>query len=149
MTGISPFFANYGFYPRLGVEPTKPCPPNLSYARKRQFYKANIVTERFERILTQLTALAKQSIQRGEENANENRSDAPTYSIGQEVYIDTRNIKTNRLMKKGDDKWVGPYPVQVVYLHACLVNLPPGMKIFLVFHNSLLRPKSDSNGLPG
>lgn len=33
-TGVSPFFVNYGFHPRLGVEPTKPCPPNLSNARK-------------------------------------------------------------------------------------------------------------------
>jgi hypothetical protein len=148
-TGVSPFFANYGFHPRLGVEPTKPCPPNLSTTRKRQFYKANVVAERFERILAQLTALAKQSIQKQEENANENRSDAPAYSVGQEVYVDTRNMKTNRPMKKGDDKWAGPYPIQAVYPRACLVKLPPGMKIFPVFHNSLLRPKSDSNGLPG
>jgi hypothetical protein len=52
-------------------------------------------------------------------------------------------------MKRGDDKWAGPFSVKTVYLRACLVDLPPGMKIFLVFHNSLLRPKSDSNGLPG
>jgi hypothetical protein len=52
-------------------------------------------------------------------------------------------------MKKGDDKWAGPYLVQAIYPRACLINLPPGMKIFLVFHNSLLRPGSDSNGLPG
>jgi hypothetical protein len=36
-TGVSPFFANYGFNPRLGVEPSKPCPPNLNHA---QFSKA-------------------------------------------------------------------------------------------------------------
>ncbi len=31
-TGVSPFFANYGFNPRMGVEPAKPCPPELSNA---------------------------------------------------------------------------------------------------------------------
>jgi hypothetical protein len=50
-TGVSPFFANYGFHPRLGTEPTDPCPPDLSVIQKRQFYRANVVAERFERIL--------------------------------------------------------------------------------------------------
>ena len=28
--GVSPFFANYGFHPKLGVEPNEPCPLTLS-----------------------------------------------------------------------------------------------------------------------
>ena len=24
--GVSPFFANYGFHPKLGVKPSQPCP---------------------------------------------------------------------------------------------------------------------------
>jgi hypothetical protein len=148
-TGASPFFANYGFHPKLGTEPTEPCPPNLSAIQKRQFYKANVVAERFERIVTQLKALAQQAAQRYEENANMSRADAPRYSIGQDVYVDTRNMKTSRPMKKGDDKWAGPYPVLKVYPRACLIGLPEGMKIFPVFHNSLLRPKPQTKGLPG
>jgi hypothetical protein len=148
-TGVSPFFANYGFHPRLGVEPTTPCPPNLVGTRKKQFYKANVVAERFQRILAQLTALAKQSVQRFEETANNHRSPAPRYTTGQEVYIDTKNMKTNQPMKKGDDRWVGPYPIRAVYPRACLIELPTNMKIFPVFHNSLLRPKSESDGVPG
>ena len=56
--GVSPFFANYGFNPRLGTEPSDPCPPNLSLAQKRQLYKANIVADRLEYITTLLKALA-------------------------------------------------------------------------------------------
>ena len=52
-------------------------------------------------------------------------------------------------MKKGDDKWVDPYPILSVYPRACLVKLPERMKIFPVFHHSLLRPGSNSRGLPG
>ena len=148
-TGVSPFFANYGFHPQLGIEPTKPCPPNLSSVQKRQFYKANVVADRFERILTQLKALARLSSQRYEENANESRAEAPRYLVGEEVYINTRNMKTNRPMKKGDDKWAGPYPILKVYPRSCLVQLPDHMKIFPVFHNSLLRPKTNGQGLKG
>ena len=148
-TNVSPFFANYGFHPRLGIEPSSPCPPNLSAAQKAQFYRANVVANRFERILDLLKALAKQSQQRYEDNANAHREDAPKFRVGDQVYVDTRNMKTNRPMKKGDDKWTGPYKVLEVYPRACRVQLPNGVKIFPVFHNHLLRPKTTSTGLPG
>ena len=35
------------------------------------------------------------------------------------------------------------------YKRSCLVKLPEGMKIFPVFHTSLLRAKPSSTGLPG
>ena len=52
-------------------------------------------------------------------------------------------------MKKGDDKWAGPYLILKAYRRSCLLELPEGIKIFPVFHNSLLRPKPDAKGLPG
>lgn len=58
-------------------------------------------------------------------------------------------MKTNCPLKKGDDGWVGPHPIRVVYPRACLVDLPADMKIFPVFHTSLLRPRNDSPGLLG
>src|ERR1043165_2937315 len=58
-------------------------------------------------------------------------------------------MKTNRPMKKGDDKWTGLYPILKVYPRSCLLRLPKGMKIFPVFHNSLLWPKTSSKGLAG
>jgi transposase InsO family protein len=149
-TGVSPFFANYGFHPRLGVEPSSPCPPNLTPAQRSQFYRANTVASRFERILDQLKALAKQSQQRAEDNANVHREDAYNYEVGDEVYIDTRNMKTNRPLKKGDDKWIGPFKVLEVYPRACRIELPNRVRIFPVFHNHLLRPKDPrAQGLPG
>ena len=88
-------------------------------------------------------------MQRYEDYANVSREDAPRYSAGQEIYVDIKNIKTNRLIKKGDDKWAGPYLVLKIYPRSCLLKLPKGIRIFLIFHNSLLKPKSNAKGLPG
>ncbi|EFQ93460.1 hypothetical protein PTT_09178, partial [Pyrenophora teres f. teres 0-1] len=118
-------------------------------AQKQQFYRANAVADRFDRIITQLKALAQQSIDKYEHYANVHREDAPVYKIGQKVWVDTRHMKTNRPMKKGDDKVAGPFKILKVYPRACLVELPSTMKIFPVFHYSLLRPYTDARGLPG
>jgi hypothetical protein len=97
----------------------------------------------------QLKALANQAIQNYEDNANEHREKAPRYVEGHKVWIDTRNMKTNRPMKKGDNKWDGPHTVLKAYKRSCLLRLPATMKIFPVFHNVLLRPYTLSKGLPG
>jgi hypothetical protein len=39
--------------------------------------------------------------------------------------------------------------ISKTYSRACLLELPSEMKIFPVFHYSLLRPHSNSPGLPG
>ncbi|RAL61484.1 hypothetical protein DID88_009413 [Monilinia fructigena] len=84
-TGCSPFFANYGFNPHIGVEPSKPCPPDMTIAQKREFFKGNKTADRMERILSQLQALARQAVTIYEENANRHRIDSPRYCIGQKV----------------------------------------------------------------
>ena len=148
-TGFSPFFANYGFHPRLGFEPRQACSPDKTPQQKKEFLKANNIADRFERILEQLKALASDAGRRYEENANVHRSDAPVYNIGQRVWLDTRNLKTNRPMKKGDDKWAGPYVVTAVYPRACALKLPEDIRIFPVFHTSLLQPHNEETGLRG
>jgi len=52
-------------------------------------------------------------------------------------------------MKKGDDKWAGPYTVTKVYPRACALDLRGELKVFPVFHHSLLRLRKPSAGLRG
>jgi hypothetical protein len=94
-TNVSPFFTNYRFYLRLSVESSAPCLPNFSAPQKAQFYKANIVVNRFERILNLLKALAKQSQQCYKDNVNAHCKDVLIFKVGDKVYIDTKNMKTN------------------------------------------------------
>jgi hypothetical protein len=96
-----------------------------------------------------LKALAQQSVSKYEDYANKHREDSPRYEEGQRIFVDTRNMKTNRPIKKRDDKMAGPYKILKVYLRACPLELPAETKIFPVFHNSLLWPHSEAVGLHG
>ena len=138
-TGISPFFANYGFKPRLGIEPAGHPPQNLSAQAKMEFFRADAVANRFDRILTQLKALARISQQRYEDNANTRRDEGALFRKDDMVMVSLENMKTNRPKKKWDDKWDGPYQVVAVYRGAVVVDLPDHIRVNKSFHTSKVR----------
>jgi hypothetical protein len=138
-TGVSPFFANYGFNPRLGIEPPTPRPPHLSEQAKKEYLRADAVALRFERILDQLKALARASQQRYEDNANTRRDEATMFKEGDQVMVSLENMRTNRPKKKWDDKWDGPYKVLKAYRGAVVIDLPPHIKVNNSFHTSKVR----------
>ncbi|KAG6977862.1 Transposon Ty3-I Gag-Pol polyprotein [Fusarium oxysporum f. sp. conglutinans] len=83
-TGMSPFFANYGFNPAMGFEPTI----------------------QSEGPLPRETLNTAQA--RYEDQANRHRRPARRYQEGDHVWLDARNIKTLRPQKKLDWKNIGP-----------------------------------------
>jgi len=139
-TGVSPFFANYGFHPRMGVEPAQPCPPEITEAQRREFFRASEIANRFKAILDTATALSKQAQDRYEEGANRRRRDAPVYRVGDWVMLNMKHYKTGRPVQKLEPRWEGPFRVTKVSSHAVTLQLPANMKIFNTFHVSLVRP---------
>jgi hypothetical protein len=138
-TGVSPFFANYGFNPRLGIEPLGPVPSALPAHAKKEFLRADAIAGRFERILTQLKALAKISQQRYEDNANRKRDEAGTFKVDDMVMVSLENMKTNRPKRKWDDNWDGPFPILAVYKGAVVIDLPDHIRVNKSFHTSKVR----------
>ena len=148
-TGVSPFFANYGFHPRVGVEPTTPCPPNLSKTQKQEFFKATELANRFRAILDTVTALSRQAQDRYEGNANSKRTDAVKYQPGDKVMLNMTNMATGRPSAKLTPRWEGPFLVQKSSSHAVTLKLPANMKVFNTFHVQLVRPWTPHDGIPG
>jgi hypothetical protein len=107
------------------------------------------MADRFDRIFTQMKALAENTNRRYKNQANRSRTDALRYKISDQIWISTKYMKTNKPMKKGDNKWTGFYAITAVYPKACAVKLLNSMRIFSVFHNSLLRPAELQLALPG
>lgn len=96
-----------------------------------------------------LRAEMKRAQDRYEEGANSGRLPAPSFKIGDQVWLSAKNIRTVRLSKKLDHKRLGKFKVsQVVSPYAYKLDLPASTKVHPVFHVSLLEPAAD-NPIPG
>ena len=135
-TTLSPFFLNHGFHPQMSFGPD---PTSYEATRQRlQAQRAEEVTERMKEIL----AFAKEHIaearERMSEQANRHCKDVD-YEVGDMVFLNSKNIKTQRPSKKLNDKMLDPFKVIAKVERAFQLELPRTMLIHNVFHPGLLR----------
>ncbi|PRP76670.1 retrotransposable element protein [Planoprotostelium fungivorum] len=75
--------------------------------------------------------------------ADRHQSEAPIYQPGDKVLLSTKHFGTLRPKPKWADKWIGPYHI-LKEAHpgssSYVLSLPPSIKIYPVFHSSLLIP---------
>lgn len=144
-TGISPFFANHGFYPRLSFAPPRPKSDLSNKSLDGQEFALKM-KEVLDLLRTNLIAARH----RMEISANANRLPAPAYRVGDLVLLSTKNITSARPIAKFDAKYIGPFRVrQIVNSNSYKLNLPYELQsIHPVFHTNLLRPAAGTP-LPG
>jgi len=136
-TKTSPFFALYGFEPRMGFEPIVP-DSRPATRDAALFGKQMEVIYEFCRVEIRATQA------RWEEHANKKRKPARRYKPGETVWLNPKNIQTLRPQKKLDWKNLGPFKVkQMTSSHACESELPDTMRSHPVFNVNLLRPASE------
>lgn len=132
-SGMSPFFANYGYHPQLSTVP--PSTANVTSPTAAESVRA--LTQLHEHLRKEVAKANKAS----SEYYNRHRMPAPTFDVGQKVWLSARNIKSARPSNKLDDKFLGPFQVaEQVSSHAYRLKLPSTLKIHDVFHVQLLEP---------
>jgi hypothetical protein len=146
-TGVSPFFANYGWNPSMGTEPTGPPTAADTPAQQKEFHNATTVADRVQAVTEHVKSLAEASRRRYEEAANRHREDAGSFEVGDLVWISTKNMASSRPTDKLNERWIGPFPVTKVYRRALAVELPEQYRVFPVFHLSLVQ--RHQQGFPG
>ena len=133
-TSMSPFYANYGFHPRMSFD-------EIPASAVHNPAGADLV-ERIRRVQDGLRAELEYAIACYKEAADAKRLESPVYAVGDLVFLSTRNLTLQRPSKKLSWKYIGPFPIQrVIRNHAAYeLKLPTTMKIHSVFHPSLLKP---------
>jgi hypothetical protein len=131
-TGISPFYANFGFNPASALEPR-----HLEGLAER----ATVTVDKLKNLHQELSRDVEFLAQRSAMYYNSKRLRSPRLKEGDKVYLLRRNIKTTRPSDKLDHKKFGPFKIKRnikdVSFELCL---PTTMKIHPVFHISLLEP---------
>jgi hypothetical protein len=130
-TRQTPFMLNSGRHPRMGTEPLR-----ISKVESADNFVKRMQSARQE---------AEAALQRAADDMarfyNQNRGEAVSYQVGDMVWLDGRDIKTDRPSKKLDDKRYGPFKiVKVIGPNAYQLQLPPSMRVHPVFNTVKLRP---------
>ena len=126
--GMTPFYANYGYHPRLSITLDEVNNPDVNHhlTRLRTIYD----TARDNMSKTQIQQVYW---------ANKKRMPAPDFQVGQKVWLLRRNIHTTRPSSKLDARKLGPFTItEAIGRSAYRLELPGTMKIHNVFHVSLL-----------
>jgi len=130
-TGISPFYANYGFHP-TATNPAAVLPLNpASYAYGHWMHAVH--------------GEARKALDKAQERmrryADPHCKEPPVYQVGDLVMLNGKNIQTLRPSRKLDHKNHGPFQVEkIVSPLALKLTLPRKWRILNVFHVSLVEP---------
>lgn len=132
-TQHSPFFVDTGRHPRMGFEPAQ---------RPSKLEAVNEFADRMKSTLDEARAALAKSKDDMARYYNQRRTPAPTFEVGEKVFLDASDISTTRPTKKFAHRYLGPYPVvRPVGSHAYRLKLPQSMsRIHPVFHVIKLMP---------
>lgn len=136
-TGLSPFFVNMGFEPRMSFDPINTQPTNTR--DRLEMTRAKGITDKMQEVWEFTKENMKQAQAKQAEYANRHREEGPDYKIGDRVWLNTKNIKTTRPSKKLDHKNEGPFKIIRADGPSYELELPKSMRIHPVFHKNLLR----------
>jgi Integrase zinc binding domain/Chromo (CHRromatin Organisation MOdifier) domain/Integrase core domain len=139
-TKTTPFFANFGYHPKFTVTV-----PRVS--------KNNVPLADRIKSLQDLYADMKENIKIASERHapyfNAKVMAQPDFQVGDQVWLDARNLRTSRPAHKLDYKRIGPYSITAkIGTRSYRLDLPKSMKIHPVFHVELLE-KYRKDPIPG
>jgi len=137
-TGVSPFFLSHGYDPRLGdgidLEPLAP-----TTRRRNPRELGDTIAQKLRQVIELAQTIMAAAQQKQEDITNRKRDPAPSFHVGDKVWLDLRNFKTDRPCKKLADKHAQFTVTKVISGSAYQLDTPLSAR-HNVFHVSLLRP---------
>ena len=140
-TKIPPFQATRGYVPRISFDPVDLL--ESSTRERLANTKAQSIAADIEEVWKFVrNEMAQSQEQQAKAADRHQKSIEGKYKVGDQVWLSTKNIKTERPSKKLDHKMVSPFKIKALVGSSCRLELSTSMKIHDVFHPSLLRKAS-------
>ncbi|KAL0152896.1 hypothetical protein M9458_051800 [Cirrhinus mrigala] len=130
-TGLTPFQCILSFQPPLFPWSGEPSDvPSVDYWFRES-----------ERVWDEAHQHLQRAVRRQTTTADQRRSSAPEYQVGQKVWLSTRDIRLRLPCKKLSPRFVGPFTVvEQINSVTYKLQLPAQYRIHPTFHVSLLKP---------
>ena len=144
-TGMTPFFFNNGYHPRMNFSPDEKEPRTVSERVAAE--RAAQFVEKMEAILEFGRKNDAEAKERMAIQANRHRRDI-SYKIGDWVWLSTKDLRTDRPCKSLDYKFIGPYQIIAEHNGSYELDLPGTLGIEKTHHSKKLRPEPN-DPLPG
>ena len=137
-TQIAPFFWSHGYDLEITQDSREHAAPST---RLSPIVAADKAVDRITRATQWAQAAMANAQQQQEVQANRSRKASPSYQVGDKVWLDLRNVKTERPSKKLDSRYAKFTVVEVVGPLSYRLDTPPG--IHAVFHTDRLKLASE------
>lgn len=142
-TGTNSFFMSHGWNQNLYEHIEKDIQNDK---RVSPIAKADQVVKKLKQVKDWAQASMAAAQESQEQASNKNRDQAPSYKVGDKVWLSLENMKTDRPCRKLDARYAKFTITEVIGSHSFRLDIPPGAHN--VFHSRLLRP-ANSSPLPG
>ena len=146
-TGMSPFFLNYGYNPRMSFFPYAKEGPTTNAERIQRAQAKSIAEE-----MKDLLAIVRNNMEKAQEAmakyANRKRS-GEEFQVGDKVWLDARNLKRARPSHKLDHKREGPFDIVAKRGHSFELALPQHMSLLHPVFAPELLTKHPNNPMDG
>lgn len=140
-TRISPFFANYGYHPHF----------SFNFSNPSTTPSASEFSERLAFIRDELSAELRHAQDVARRKYDAHRTPPPSFSIGDQVMLLRRNLRTTRPTEKLDFRKLGPFKIlKKLSDNVYQLALPSTMsRLHPVFNIDLLEPYTSPASFPG
>jgi len=129
-THISPFFANYGMNPRMGIEPQR--------AGKSE--PAKEFAEQVKLIHKEAQVALFKACDDMTHYADFYRGQVPEYKVGDKVWLSIKNLNVDRPSCKLTEHQLGPYEIiKIISSNAVKLKLPISFKFHNIVNVSCIR----------